>query len=191
MLVCRLYPAILVKEPGSAAFEGLAQGAPELDCMQGLLRLAGTLMGAATGVAIYWFVYLCNGLSRGDHPQVNSAGAGRRWRGQSAVRSMWRPCNDLMQLADAIAPSFAVPRSSSLPRPFWRWPAAPALRLQPARRHTRTCRRASAPAGCVEEHLSAMPRSVHAQQPHCSMLPSPSADLVLHTCRRQLAVSLR
>lgn len=37
---------------------------------KGLLRLAGTLAGAAAGIAIYYFVLLCNGLSLADHPQA-------------------------------------------------------------------------------------------------------------------------
>lgn len=36
---------------------------------KGLMRLAGTLAGAAAGIAIYYFVRLCNGLSLADHPQ--------------------------------------------------------------------------------------------------------------------------
>lgn len=42
-------------------------------CLQGLLRLAGTLMGAAVGIAIYYFAFLCDGLSRNDNPQASFA----------------------------------------------------------------------------------------------------------------------
>jgi hypothetical protein len=40
---------------------------------KGLLRLAGTLAGAAVGLAILYFVVLANGLSHANHPQVRSS----------------------------------------------------------------------------------------------------------------------
>lgn len=49
---------------------------------KGLMRLAGTLAGAVVGIAIYYFVVLCNGLSRADHPQASSLrGHWCRWLG--------------------------------------------------------------------------------------------------------------
>jgi hypothetical protein len=38
---------------------------------KGLLRLAGTVAGAVAGMAILYFVVLCNGLSHSNNPQAS------------------------------------------------------------------------------------------------------------------------
>lgn len=102
--------------------------------LQGLLRLAGTLMGAAAGIAIYYLSYLCDGLSRNDNPRASprclATGNGIAHRRISAT------CQQLLlrmshQAGTAlhvdVTPAnqlLSFHRSSSSPLCCSRWPAA-------------------------------------------------------------------
>ena len=71
---------------------------------KGLLRLVGTLTGAAVGMAILYFVVLCNGLSHSNNPQA------------SLHRQTWlalQPCGKA-----------GAPNTPQLPTTAHTWPAA-------------------------------------------------------------------
>ena len=106
---------------------------------KGLLRLAGTLGGAAVGLAILFFVVLCTGLSHANHPQA--------WL---PVRHSLSACLSSCTRVDTPPSLFSTAsRNLFCPLFCWHWHVALLELLRPALPPTPTCRQAWVMQGCT------------------------------------------